>query len=745
MGKWTRRGVIAAGIAGGGVFAVGVALREGHRAPGLAGRMAGDGETLVNVWVKLSEDNIVTAIVPHAEMGQGVFTSMAQMLAEEMDADWNLVRFEQAPADEAYANYPLAREYLLGGATVPGLVQDTLNGGFLRLSQSMSLQITGGSTAVRFTGQGGMRIAGAAARDMLIKAAARDWQVPRRTLRAEKSYIYHDASGRAAPFSDFAVAAGKLSPPTQPKLKSPEAYTLMGTSLPRLDLAGKVDGSAEFSIDVQLPNLRHAAVLSAPVFGARTVSVDDSGVARMPGIYKTVNGGNFVAVIADSYWRAEQAVAALDVTWSETGREALGQADIDAQFVADMARAVDTEAERIDVKAGQARQAAQEAPHVIEADYTVPYLAHAALEPINATAHVQGDKLDIWIGHQNPLGARDAIAAELDFRKKDITVHNRLLGGAFGRKSEVDYPIMAVRIAQEADGPVKMIWSRSEDTKQDFYRPASRARIIAGLDTDHQPLSWDYQFVHKHEPVEASDPPYDIANKLIHYADSDNPIRFGAWRSVDHTQHGFFIESFIDELAHAANADPLTYRRNLLLDKPRHLAALDAVAKAAGWGRATADGRGLGVAIVESFGTIVAQIAEVDTTGPVPRVVKVWAAADPGFVVHPDGFKAQIEGGIIYGLSAALYGNITVENGAISQSNFHDYPVVRMDDAPDISITLINSGAQLGGGGEPGTPPIAPAVANAIFAASGRRMRSLPLAVPDGGLASAPEQGPQPA
>lgn len=743
MGKWTRRGFIAAGVATGGVFAVGVALREGHRAPKLAQMVAEEGETLVNVWVKLAPDNTVTAIVPHSEMGQGVFTSMAQMLAEDMDADWNLVRFEQAPAHEAYANHALAREYLLGGASVPGFVQDTVNGAFLRMSQSMSLQITGGSTAVRFTGQGGMRVAGAAAREMLVKAAARTWKVPTRTLRTENSFIYHDASGRSAPYAEFAEVAGTLAPPTQPTLKSPEAFTLMGTSVRRLDLAGKVDGSAEFGMDVALPRMRYAAVRGAPVFGARAVSIDEQPAHAMSGVQKVVNGGEFVAVIADSYWQAEQAVAALDVTWNKTGREALNQDDIDTRFAADMARAVESGREQIDFKAGNARQATDRAPHRLEAEYTVPYLAHAAMEPLNATALVEDGKVQIWLGHQNPLGARDAIADTFDIPTEDITVHNRLIGGAFGRRGEVDFVLMAVRIAQDSDGPVKMIWSRTEDTRQDFYRPATRARIIAGLDEAKQPVSWDYQFVHKHEPVEASDPPYTIVNKLIHYAESENPIRFGAWRSVDHTQHGFFIESFIDELAHEAGADPLAYRRSLLQDKPRHLAALDAVAEASGWGRDLEDGRGLGVAIVESFGTVVAQVAEVDTGGPVPRVTKVWVAADPGFVVNPDGFSAQIEGGIIYGLSAALYGNITVENGAVAESNFHDYPVVRIDDAPEIEITLINSGAALGGGGEPGTPPIAPAVANAIFAATGTRLRSLPLALPSDGVAEAGPAAPR--
>jgi isoquinoline 1-oxidoreductase beta subunit len=735
MGKWTRRGFITAGVMTGGVFAVGVAIREGHRAPKLAAMMTKEDETLVNVWVKLSQDNTVTAIIPHSEMGQGVFTSLAQMLADEMDADWETVSFEQAPAHEAYANYPLGKAFLLGDVRVPGIVAGSLNGGLLRLAQSMSLQITGGSGAVRFTGQAGMRVAGAAARDMLVRAAAKEWGVPRREIRTEKSALYHDGSGKSALYAEFAVAASKLSPPTQPKLKSTAEYALMGTSVKRLDVPSKVDGTARFALDVDLPGMSYAAVMAPPVFGATVAKIDDAAARSMPGVKAVLNEGDFIAVVADGYWQAQNAIAELDVQWTSTGKEGLGQGAIYSQFTSDMARAVEDGDEQIDIKVGNARKAASSAAQTIEADYTVPYLAHAAMEPINATAQVKDGKVDIWIGHQNPLAARDEIAGALGFKKHDVTVHNCLLGGGFGRKFELDYPLMAVRIAKRVDGPVKMIWSREEDIRQDFYRPATTARIIAGLSDTGELVSWDYQFVHKHDPVEASKIPYAIPNQLIHYAKTDNPIRFGPWRSVDHTQHGFFIESFIDELAHAAKKDPLDFRRALLAEKPRYLAALDTVAQAAGWGRALRDGRGLGIAVTDSFGTIVAQIAEVDVTGPSPRVVHVWAAADPGFVVNPDGFIAQIESGIIYGLSAALYGNITVENGAIVQSNFHDYPVTRIDDAPKISVSLINSGADLGGGGEPGTPPIAPAIANAIFAATGKRLRSLPIVSEDGGFA----------
>lgn len=726
MEKWTRRGFIAAGVVSGGALMVGVGLREGHRAPKLAEMMTDEGETLVNVWVKLGQDNTITAIVPHSEMGQGVFTSMAQMLADEMDADWEKVTFEQAPAHEAYANYPLGREFIMGGANVPGFVQDTLNGGFLRIAQSMSLQITGGSTAVRFTGMGGMRIAGAAAREMIIKAAAKTWNTQADELRTENSYVYADAMGLFAPYSDFAQLAGTYAPPTQPTLKTPEQYTLMGKSLPRFDIPSKTDGTAEFGIDVDLPGMKYAAVIGPPVLGAKTNGIDDTYARDMPGVIKILDKGSFVAVVADGYWQAENAIRQLDVSWTRTGAESLNQSDMFALLKTALTEAGDQGKE--DISIGNVAKASAGAARIYEAEYSVPFLAHAAMEPLNATAWVRGEKVDLWSGLQNPLAVRDEIAGALEIKKRDVTVHNVLLGGGFGRRSNPDYPLMAVEIARAFDHPVKMIWSREQDTQQDWYRPAAISRFKAGLDETGMPVSWDNLFTQKFDPPEASHIPYKIDNQLIHYADAEHHIRFGPWRSVDHTQHGFFIESFVDELADQAGMDGYAYRRKLVEHSPRYLAVLDAVAKAARWGRDVPQGRGLGIALVDSFGTVVAQVVEVDVTGPEPKVVQVWCAADPGYAMNPDGFVAQIESGIIYGLTAALYGEITIEEGAVVQSNFHDYPMLRLSEAPEISVEIINSGAKVGGGGEPGTPPIAPALANAVFAATGIRVRSQPIA-----------------
>ena len=726
MGKWTRRGFITAGVIAGGALVVGVAIRPGNRAPKIAGMMTEEGETLVNVWVKIAPDNTITAIIPHSEMGQGVFTSLSQMLADEMDADWEKVTYEQAPAHEEYANFIMGREYVAPGLKVPGIIEETVNGAFLTISKAIGLQITGGSMSVRTTGWFGLRAAGAAARELIVRAAASSWNVPETELTTELSHVVHVASGRREPYASFAAEAGQHTPPTRPTLKTPDEFKIMGTSKPRFDIPSKVDGTAEFGIDADLPGMKYAAVMGPPVLGNTVQSVDDSAAASMRGVIKVLNEGDFVAVVADSYWHAQQAVDALNVTWTTSKANTLSGDDVFVQFRADMDKAVADGKEKKDVIKGDARGAAANAASIFEAEYTVPYLAHAAMEPLNATAWIHDGTCELWSGLQNPLGTRNEIAKFLGIKNHNVVIHNCMLGGGFGRRFQQDYPNMAVRIASHFEHPVKMIWSREQDTQQDWYRPATLAKMKAGRDASGKPVSWEHQYVYKHDPAEAPHIAYEIADQFIHYTDSPTHMRFGPWRSVDHTQHGFFIESFIDELAHEAGADPLEFRKGLLTNQPRYLKVLDEVAKASGWGSDLPKGIGRGVAVTDSFGTVVAQVMEVDMTSGSPRVTKVWAAADPGYVMNPDGFTAQIESGIIYGLTAALYGEITLENGAVMQSNFHDYPMIRMNDAPEIHVTLVNSGTGIGGGGEPGTPPVAPALANAVFAATGKRMRSLP-------------------
>lgn len=726
-GKWSRRAFITAGTVAGGALLVGVAIRRGDPTPDLTPLVTGEGEYLLDAWVKLGSDNSVTAIVPHSEMGQGAQSALAQMLADELDARWDDVRILEAPAEDGYANYALAKGFLVGGLQIPRVLVPTVDGAMLQISNMMHLQITGGSMSVRTTGMHGMRVAGAAARELLLTAAAERWQVPRVELAGRDGSVVHAASGRREPYGEFAAAAGALKPSPAPALKRPEAFTLMGRSVPRLDIPEKVTGAARFGIDAQVAGMKYAAIRRAPVFGAAIDRLDDGAARAMPGVQQVIGLDNAVAVVADGYWQAQQALAEVEVRWTPTTADSLSSAELFARFERDLGAAVANGDEQTDLSRGDARGALERAERVVSASYRVPYLAHACMEPMTATARFSDGACELWTSTQNPLGFKHAVAEAMELNAERVTVHNAYMGGGFGRRSNPDYAIQAAQIARAAGVPVKLIWSREEDIRQDHYRPAVVSRFKAALDAQGRPVAWENQFVDKHEPAEAPHIPYAIANQYVHYADSPTHVPFGPWRSVDHSQHGFFTESFIDELAHAAGQDPYDYRRSLLADAPRHRAVLDMAAAKAGWTEPMAAGRGRGIALQASFGTIVAQVAEVTVQNGRVRVDRVVCAADPGFAVSPDGFTAQMESGIIYGLTAALFGEIALENGAVVQSNFHDYPVLRFDESPVIETHIMESAAPWGGAGEPGTPGIAAAVANAVFAATGTRIRELPL------------------
>ncbi|ANO50310.1 xanthine dehydrogenase family protein molybdopterin-binding subunit [Woeseia oceani] len=727
MGKWTRRAFISSGIIAGGTLAVGVAIRPGDRSGKVADLIAADGAAVFDVWLKLAPDNTVTAIIPHAEMGQGVHTSLAMMLADELDANWDEVRMQEAPAHKEYANYAMAKGYALGDADFPAFLVDTVDGVFLTATRMMGLQITGGSTSVKTTGQQAMRVAGAATRSMLLQAAAEEWQVAVSELSASSGRIEHPASHRSAPFAAFAERAASLPEPAKPRLKTSSEFTIMGTSPARLDVPAKVDGSASFGIDVRLPGMKFAAVKAAPVFGARIANVRNESVQNMPGVRRIVNLGDAVAVVADSYWQAEQALARLTVSYTESGNERINQSDIFNQFTADLDKAVAEQAFETDVKAGDAAAAFTAGERIIEAEYRVPYLAHATMEPMNCTAWMRDGRCELWTGTQNPLGFALEVAKALDIDADDVTLHNQYLGGGFGRRAFPDYAIQAARIARESAYPVQLIWSRAEDTRHDHYRQANISRFRAAINADGMPLAWENSYVDKHDPAEATHIPYGIDHQLIRYTSSQSHVPWGFWRSVDHSLHAFFTESFIDELAIAAGADPYTYRRQLLANNPRFRDVLDLAAEKSDWQRPLPENFGRGIAIHRSFGTIVAQVLEVEIVAGKLIARRAVCAVDAGYAVHPDGMKAQMESGIIYGLTAALYGEISIRDGAVQQSNFHDYPMLRMSEAPEIETHIINSGESMGGAGEPGTPAIAPALTNAIFDATGTRIRELPV------------------
>ncbi len=727
MGKWTRRAFITTGVAAGGAVIFGVAIRRGDRSDEVRELVAPDSDSVFDVWLKIAPDNTVTAIIPHADMGQGVHTALAMMLADELDADWSTVRFEEAPAHKEFANYALARGYSTAGMEFPGWLIDSVDGLFFRATQMMGLQITGGSLSVRTTGQVAMRVTGAAARAVLLEAAAAEWQVPVSELSAASSMIRHDASGREATFAHFAPAAAALPMPDKPSLKTPDAFRIMGTSPPRFDVPAKVDGSANFGIDAVLPGMKHATVRAAPVFGGRVVSVDESSAREMPGVRKVVNLGDAVAVIADGYWQAKKALDALAVEFDDGGNGAATQDGLFEQFAAEMDRSAAEGRVEDDFVSGNATAAVDAAAQVIEAEYRVPFLAHATMEPMNCTAWVHDGRCELWLGTQNPLGFARQVAKAIDMEPSQVVLHNQYLGGGFGRRAFDDFAVQAARLAVDSPYPVKLIWSREEDMRHDHYRQASISRFRGALDASGKAVAWQNHYVNKHDPAEAPHIPYAIADQSIVFSESETHVPWGFWRSVDHSLHAFFTESFIDELAITAGRDPYEYRRELLAESPRFLAVLDLAANKAGWGERLAENMGRGIAIHRSFGTIVAQVVDVEIAGGKPRARRVVCAVDAGFAVHPDNLAAQMESGIAYGLTAALYGEISIRDGAVAQSNFHDYRMLRMDEAPDVETYIVNGGGSTGGAGEPGTPPIAPAFTNAIFDATGIRIRELPV------------------
>ena len=739
--KWSRRGFIGAGVLAGGALLIGVGVRPGNPVGKLAPLVAGgEGEQLVNSWVKIGADNVVTAIVPHCEMGQGAHSVLAQMLADELDADWSMVEVMQAPTDGSYVVSDTARMFVAPFTmNAADWLEPTWDGLFTQIGRLADVLITGGSSSIRTTGQYQMRIAGAAARKMLVSAAAEEWGVPAAEIVTRDSTLIHEASGNSAPYSQFAAAAAEQPMDSTPKLKDPKDYRLMGKSKRRTDIPAKVTGKADFGLDARIPgveptDLAYAAVRRPPVPGTSVTSIDAEAAKGMPGVQQILNMGSFIAVVADGYWNAQQALNTITAEYSQSESPIKTTKDQFDAFAAALDEAGDEGGDTAAAR-GDATSAYGEAATKIEAEYKAPFLAHAPMEPVNCTAWVRdsddGAKCDIWTSTQVPLMARSAAAKALDMDADDITVHHPYLGGAFGRRLENDYVTMAVRIAKATGYPVKMIWSREEDTQKALYRPADLSRFKGGLDADGKLIAYNNVFTQRHDPAEASVPGiYDIPNTSVRVAKADLHLPFSAWRSVDHSQQGFFIESFIDEAAHAAGADPIAYRLAMLgANTERHKAVLEKVAEMSNWNAPREDGIGKGVAIVESFGTVGAEVIEVDMTSGSPKLRNAWAAMDAGYVMNPDGFRNQIEGGIVFGLTAALYGEIDLVDGAAKQSNFHDYKMLRMDETPAIEVAIVNSGTvPVGGAGEPGTPPAAPALANAIFAATGTRLREMPFA-----------------
>ena len=726
----TRRGfLIGTGAVAG--LAIGYAVWPRSRPLNWA---AAPDETVVNGFVKIGTDGRVVVAIPQAEMGQGVSSALAQVVADELGADWNTVSVEAAPLHPIYANRGLALDMT---AALPPSLQGFARWGLGGVFEHFDMQMTGGSTSVRgFAGP--MRLAGAAAREMLCKAAARGWGADWSQCTTDNGFVVYKAN--RIRFADVAGKVEVSDAPSTPTLRA--AGVLMGKPLPRIDIPAKTDGSARFGADVRLPGMVYAAVRAGPAGAPALLRADNGAVRARSGVIDVVHGPNWVAVVATTWFAANQA---LDVIKAEFA----AQPHPAGPELATAPRAAlvrgDAKAVRDDGDAASALTTG----HVVSADYSVPYLAHAALEPMTATVRIENGRAEVWAPTQSLTLTTWAAAKALGLDDAAVTVHPTLVGGGFGRKSENDAVIQAVLIARAIKRPVQLVWSRAEDLAHDRFRPPAAARM-RGAVTGGRIAAWDSRiavpdaaasFAARNLPALAGAPkasaegvdgatqfPYDVAHVRVEHALVTTPVPLGFWRSVGHSFSAFFVESFVDELAHAANADPGAFRLAMLADKPRHAAVLRAALTAAGPLGQVEPGTGRGVALHESFGSIVAQVAEVVCVkGAPPRVTHVWAAIDCGPVVNPDGVRAQIEGAIAYGLGAALKQQISFVGGRVEATNFDGFPSLMLAEAPAIDVIIIPSTAAMGGVGEPGTPPIAPAVANAIFAATGQRMRSLPF------------------
>jgi isoquinoline 1-oxidoreductase subunit beta len=706
----SRRDFLRAGVLVGGGLVLGVCLSLPNL--GRQEQAAAAGSSALNAFIRIDTDGIVTIVINKSEMGQGVYTSLPMLVAEELECDWASIRVEAAPVDPVY-NHTM-----------------------------FGIQMTGGSTSIT-TEWERMRKMGAAAREMLLAAAADTWKMDRAGCRAERGMVV-DASGKKLSYGQLAEKAATMPVPQEISLKDPSTFTIIGKPRNRLDTAEKVNGEAIFGIDVKVPGTLTAMIVHPPVFGGKLKSFDSVKAKAVPGVQEVVPIESGVAVVADGFWAAQKGRDALDVTWDEGPLAGLSSASVREQF-ANLAKTSGAVAR----KEGEPDKVLATAAKQVSAEYEVPYLAHAMMEPLNCVVDLRPDGCDIWTGTQFQTVDRNAAAAVAGLKPEQVKIHTTLLGGGFGRRANPhsDFVTQAVQVAKALKKPVKVIWTRADDMKAGYYRPAFYDRMTAGLAADGSLIAWQHTIVGQSimkgtafesalmkEGIDvtsvegAATTPYEIPNLVVdlHSPDLGVPVQW--WRSVGHSHTAFVVESFMDEVAHAAGQDPYELRRKLLANHPRNRAVLELAATKAGWGTPVPAGRARGIAVHESFGGFVAQVAEasVSPAGEV-RIHKVVCAVDCGRAVNPSTVEAQMESGIVFGLSAALYGAITLKNGRVEQSNFHDYPVLRIDAMPVIEVHIVPSSEAPSGIGEPGVPPVAPAVANAVFVATGKRIRRLPI------------------
>jgi isoquinoline 1-oxidoreductase beta subunit len=644
-----------------------------------------------NPWIEIAEDGTVTVIIGRSEMGQGVATALPMLVAEELDYPVARMRTRAAPVDLAYYNSIIRQQITVGSLSMQTL---------WRPLRSFAAQVRG----------------------QLIAAAAARWGVDAADCATEAGVVIHRPSGRRLDYGDLAAAAAALPPPEAPRLKAQDEFTVLGRPTARLEIPGHLRGRTVFGADVVLDGMLCASVLQAPVLGAKLAACDDAAALGVHGVRAVIALDEAAAVIADDHWAAIQGRAKLDCRWRD-GLVGLSSAGVAERF----RQALGQDGQSLNAQ-GDPAAALARAAEVFEADYHTPYLAHAAIEPMNATAWVRDGQCDVWVPTQGQSIARDAAAAAAGVDPAATHIHTTFLGGGFGRRSVPDVVAQAVTLSRRIGAPVQLLWTRDEDMAHDRFRPASLMRMRAGLDRAGAPLAWSQTVVGPTLAGEGVTMPYAIADQQADHVLCDPDVPHGYWRSVGSSQNAFAIESFIDELAHRAGADPVAYRLGLLGGSPRHRAVLERCAALAGWPQASAPGRALGAAVYYAHGGHCAQIAEVGVE-PAGRIVvhKVTAVVDCGFAINPDTVKAQIEGGVVFGLTAALKGEITLDDGRVLQKDFRDYPLLTFAECPQITVEIMASDAPPTGAGECGVPPIAPAVANALFRASGRRLRSLPL------------------
>ncbi len=643
-------------------------------------------------WIRIGPDGTVTVMINHSEMGQGVTTALATLVAEELEVGLHRVRAEFAPADVRYRN-PLFDEQSTGGST-------SVRGEWDRLS-----------------------LAGARARVRLVQAAARHWRVPPGDCMAVDGTVVHRPSGRRVAYGVLAPAAVRIEPPQQVALKGAGQCRLLGRTLPRLDIPDMVAGRTVYGMDVSVPGMRVATVLRCPVFGGKVKSLDASGALSVPGVEQVVEIGRGVAVLARDTWTALRAREALRVTWDHGPNAGLSTAAIRARLAA----ALDNHG-AVRQSAGDTGRAFSQAARTVEAEYATASLAHATIEPMSCTARVTKQRCEVWVGTQSQEGSRETAARVSGVPLEGVQVHSQTLGGGFGRRFETDMVEEAVAIAKAVGDPVQVVWTRADDIQHDYYRPAQVVRLRAALDAEGWPLGWSQRSAGQSVAGEAcAELPYAIPDVHSEFVAVDLPVPQGAWRAVGAGQDAFAVECFMDELARAAGKDPVEYRRALLGDAPRHRTVLEVAAHAAGWGDAAPAGCHRGVAVYRSFGSYVAQVAEVAVNGATVRVQRVVCAIDCGRIVNPDIIRAQVEGAVAMGLSAAIKEAVAIEGGRVTQGSFADYPILTFAEMPQVEVHIIESEEPPGGVGEPGLPPLAPAVANAVAAATGVRLRTLPL------------------